>query len=731
MSRIKNQLPEIWGGIECTINRVDDRYLDQLDLAGLYANPAYLDAIIKLQLRQIRFPVLWEKHQPALTGPIDWSFTADCLNRLRENNIEPIVGLLHHGSGPAYTDMLHEDFPVLFAEYAVKVAEKFPWVKQYTPVNEPLTTARFSGLYGLWYPHKKNDVSFIRMLLNELKATVLAMQGIRKINPEAILIQTEDLGKSYSTPLLSYQATFENHRRWLTFDILCGRLNAAHPLWSYVMRLGIEKSKLQFFIDNPCPPDVIGVNHYITSERYLDENTEHYPIHSVGSNTLHAYADVEAVRVHIDEPHGLEHLLKEMWERYHLPVAITEAHLNCTREDQLRWFNHVYEVASKLKMEGMDIRAVTAWALLGSFGWNKLLTCLSNKYESGVFDISAGYARPTALSYLIKDLTHGQNAPEHLLAHPGWWKHEARFYKKGTKNDECKSAVLSQPLIIIGKTGTLGQAFSKLCSERNIHHLLLDRTDADICNEEQLENMIKYHKPWAIINAAGYVKVDEAEKDWINCYEANFLGVEKLAAICSWHAIKLMTFSSDLVFGGEKNQPYVETDITSPVNTYGHSKQLAENAVLKLDPAALMIRTAAFFGPWDHYNFAKQLFSRLGAGKKFLAPDDNFISPTYLPHLVHASLDLLIDNASGIWHLANKGCVTWYAFAKMLAQRTNLNPDLVIPVYNLQAPAKRPAFSALGSEKYKHMPTLDEALDSFFISGGAVTQAVLGKKYKW
>jgi len=106
--------------------------------------------------------------------------------------------------------------------------------------------------------------------------------------------------------------------------------------------LGIEKEKLQFFIDNPCPPDIIGVNHYLTSERFLDENIKHYPLASIGGNGLHQYADVEAIRVQVDVPHGLAHLLNEIWQRYKIPVAITEAHLDCTREEQLRWFIQVY-----------------------------------------------------------------------------------------------------------------------------------------------------------------------------------------------------------------------------------------------------------------------------------------------------------------------------------------------------------------------------------------------------
>ena len=283
MNKLKPQLPDVWGGIECTINRVEHRYTDQLALSGFYDHPDYLDPIIGLGIKHLRFPILWERHQPTRSGNIDWTFTTDCLHKLRMHRVTPVAGLLHHGSGPAFTNLLQDDFPQLFAAYAAAVAQQFPWLDYYTPVNEPLTTARFSGLYGLWYPHKRNDVSFIKILLNELKATVLAMREIRKINPAAKLVQTEDLSKTYSTPLLSYQARFENHRRWLAFDILCGKFDAKHPLWNYVRRLGIDTATLDFS-RRMFAPDIIGVNHYVTSERYLDENTDRYPSHSAGGN---------------------------------------------------------------------------------------------------------------------------------------------------------------------------------------------------------------------------------------------------------------------------------------------------------------------------------------------------------------------------------------------------------------------------------------------------------------
>ena len=112
------------------------------------------------------------------------------------------------------------------------MAPRYPWIEYYTPVNEPLTTARFSGLYGLWYPHGRDDSIFVEALLNQCQGVVLAMRAIRRVNPQAKLLQTDDLGKSYSTAQMSQLANFYNERRWLAWDLLCGMVDPAHPLWA-------------------------------------------------------------------------------------------------------------------------------------------------------------------------------------------------------------------------------------------------------------------------------------------------------------------------------------------------------------------------------------------------------------------------------------------------------------------------------------------------------------------
>ncbi|HUR11094.1 MAG TPA: family 1 glycosylhydrolase [Flavitalea sp.] len=711
--------PEVWGGIECTINRVNDTYVDQLKCSGFYDRENDIDLIASLGIKKLRFPILWELHQPQPGQIIDWTWAGKQLNRIRGKGIDPIVGLLHHGSGPSYTDLADPQFPFLLQEYAGQVAKQFPWVEYYTPVNEPLTTARFSGLYGIWYPHLNDDLSFAKMLLNQIKGIVLAMQEIRKVNPNAKLVQTEDLGKTYSNTFLQYQADFENERRWLTGDLLCGKIVPGHEMWDYFLETGIDESELYFFLENICPPDIMGFNHYITSERFLDDDLNKYPAHMHGGNWLEKYVDTEAVRVNHRQPSGLRVLLQEAWERFGLPMAITEAHLHCSREEQMRWLKEVWDTSVQLKEAGIDLKGVTVWSLLGAYGWNKLLTCENGDYEPGVFDLRGDLPRPTALSRLIRSLSDSGKFEHPLLDQQGWWHRSDRFYndaggdKKIFMTGRNKK---TQPVLIIGKRGTLGNAFARVCDRRAIEYRLLDRNQFDLCNEVMMEEAITLYKPWAIINAAGFVRVDDAETETDKCFFDNTIGPELLAQSCRKHGIKLMSFSSDLVFDGLKNEPYIESDSVGPLNIYGKSKAKKEELVLQTDPSSLIIRTSAFFGPWDDYNFASNVISSLATENQYTAVNDVTISPTYVPDLVNAALDLLIDDENEVWHLANEGEVTWSDLAVDVAQRAGLNSKLIIarPLETMNWRAARPYYSVLRSEKGILLPSLENALKRFF-----------------
>ena len=699
--------PEVWGGVECTINRVQDVFRDQLLYSGHYTRPGDIERFAELGIKKLRYPLLWEFHQPVANKHIDWSWTEKQLHAIRKKHITPIVGLVHHGSGPAFTDLTDPDFPNKLALYAKAVAKKFPWLEYYTPVNEPLTTARFSGLYGLWYPHIKDELTFFKMLINQLKGVILSMQVIKKINPKAKLVQTEDLSKTHSTVLLSYQADFENERRWLSYDLLCGKVDQQHFFWDYFISLGIDIKDLEFFLANPSPPDIIGFNYYVTSERYLDENIDNYHCSTHGGNHNHKYADVEAVRV--NQLAGLNVLLKEAWERYRIPIAITENHLSCTREEQMRWFKETWEDCRNLKRQGIDIIAVTVWSLLGAFDWNSLLTCTNNYYESGAYDIANNKIRKTALSKMVNAIATTGEYHHPLLEIKGWWN-------KNRDMNQIMTSPKENRLLIIGKNGTLGNAFMRVCDHRAIPYIVLSRKELDISNEREVRAIIDEYRPWGVINTAGYVKVDDAETNYNECFSVNTIAPGILANSCNIRGIRFMTFSSDLVFDGVKKTPYSENDIAKPLSIYGISKANGEQVVQKANPGSLIIRTSAFFGPWDSYNFVYTILNSLENERSYPVVKDVIISPTYVPDLANTAMDLFIDEETGIWHLSNEGMLTWADFACVIADRAGHKKRNLL-FKNLDEmgwKAQRPLNSALKSERGIKLPMLDNALERFF-----------------
>jgi dTDP-4-dehydrorhamnose reductase len=695
---------ELWGGLECTVARVGNEYSDQTERTGHDKRLDDLDRFAALGLRTLRYPALWE-WEPR------WDWFDERLDRLRELGLRPILGLVHHGSGPPGTSLLDPELGEKLAAYARRVAERYPWVEDWTPVNEPLTTARFSCLYGFWYPHRRDATSLARALLNQVRAVVLAMRAIREVVPSARLIQTDDLGKTHSTAPLAYQAEHENERRWVTWDLLCGRRTGIDDWFRHV---GVGERDLRWFEENPCPPEVVGINHYLSSERFLDQRLERYPERLHGSNGLHAYVDELAARILGPGPDGPAALLREAWERYRLPLAVTEAHNGCTREEQLRWLDEVWRGTVAARAAGADVRAVTVWSLLGAAGWSSLLTA-GDDYEPGVFDVRAPEPRPTALAGMTRALAT-RGAYEHpVLRAPGWWRRPERLWYPAEGAVAAAPPSTAPPLLVTGATGTLGRAFTRLCELRVLSCVATTRVELDVADSASASAALAALRPWAVVNAAGYVRVDDAEVDSERCLRENAEGAAVLARECARRAVRLVTFSSDLVFDGERRTPYVESDLVAPLNVYGASKAEAERRVLEEHPSALVVRTSAFFGPWDEWNFACAALLALEAGEPFAAAGDLVVSPTYVPHLVDAVLDLLIDGESGVWHLANAGEATWADFARMVAAAAGLDAGAIQarPAAALGLVARRPRYSALGSERAWLLPSLSGAVEAF------------------
>jgi dTDP-4-dehydrorhamnose reductase len=727
---------ELWGGHECTVNRVGDRFLDQTVRSGHQHRIEDLARFAEIGFKALRYPVLWERVSPDRPDVCDWAWTDERLSEIRRLGMAPIAGLVHHGSGPRYTHLLDEGFAPGLAAHALAAAERYPWIEAWTPVNEPLTTARFSALYGHWYPHARDEGAFFTALLNQVDAVRLSMRAIRSVNPAARLIQTEDLGHTFATPPLAHQAAYDNNRRWLAWDLLTGKVGPDHAFWEPIARHGLA-DRLGAILDDPCPPDVIGVNYYLSSERFLDHRAERYPLSRRGGNGDDAYADVEAVRAVAPSPMGLERLLEATWRRYGLPMAITEVHNGCTREEQMRWINEAWTTAQALRGRGVAVEAVTAWSLLGAYDWNRLLTVDAGHYEVGVYDLRGGDVRPTGAVELCRRLAHGEPVDAPVLQAPGWWSRDIRFefepvwchHPDPVRRRWSPAAAHMQPVLITGATGTLGRALARGCEHRGVPYVLTCRNELEIGSAASIARALDRIQPWALINAAGWVRVDEAEASEADCYAANAGGAALLAQACAARDLRFVTFSSDLVFDGLKGGAYVETDEASPLSVYGRSKALAETAVLAAGGEPLTVRTAAFFSPFDPHNFAQAVVRSLTARQPFHAADDLVVSPTYTPDMVNAVLDLLVDGETGLWHLASGGAVTWAEFAIRIGRACGLDERLVVPLPSavLGWAAPRPRAAPLASSRGRMMPDLDDAIGRFAAVVAGMTVPALSR----
>ena len=696
----------LWGGFECSTVRVGDSFRDQYAETGHDRRDADIDLVVELGIKTLRYGALWERVAPQSLKEPDWQWTDTRMAMLRQRGVEPIVGLIHHGSGPRYTNLLDEKFPALLAEYAGQVATRYPWVRMFTPINEPLTTARFSCLYGHWFPHHRDEASFLRALFNEVKGTAEAMRAIRRVTHGAQLVQTEDLGRIFSTSRLAYQARYDNSRRWLSLDLLCGRVSGHHAWHGRFVAAGVPEADLQALSEAPCPPDVIGVNYYLASDRYLDGRLSQYPKSSHGGNGRHTYADVEASR--IDRPDvaaDLKGRLVEAWNRYGIPLAVTEVHNGCTREEQIRWLVEAYQSAGQARAEGVDVRAVTVWALAGLVDWNTLLTERRGHFECGAIETKNGCHRRTAVAAAVKALATGGTFAHPLMDGAGWWRRAMRFY--GQRRQAAPRPVAGRRVLVVGDREGLGGRFAEICDHRGLLLEFADRTNLRT-GDHGLHEMLSRIKPWAVIDAAGCHRSPDPGHHADCCRRENHVNAEMLAYACGRLAMPFVTVSSHRVFDGRLGRPYTEADAPASNHPGGSSMAETEARVQACCAHALIVRSGAMFGPGNRGSFLDRVLATLQAGRSFVVDDEAHVSVSYLPDVVHRALDLMIDGESGIWHLPNEGGTSWSGFAKRAAASAGLPIELV------RSHAEPATSTELASSRGPVLPPLTDALARFF-----------------
>ena len=260
-------------------------------------------------------------------------------------------------------------------------------------------------------------------------------------------------------------------------------------------------------------------------------------------------------------------------------------------------------------------------------------------------------------------------------------------------------------ILITGSNGQLGNELRVASSNYPFNFIFTDVNELDISNAADLERFIQTQKIDYIINCAAYTQVDKAEEEEDLAIKINHTAVKNLAEAAKRNDAKLIHISTDYVFDGIKNRPYVETDPKAPLGIYGISKLAGEKAIIREGGDYLIIRTSWLYSSFGN-NFVKTMRKLTAEREELNVVFDQVGTPTYAADLANTILTIIdkngVDNNTGIYHYSNEGVCSWYDFAEEINQAFGHTANIK-PCHSDEFPSKvkRPNFSVLDKSKIK------------------------------
>jgi beta-glucosidase len=331
----------------------------------------------------LRYGVSWPRICPA-PGVYDWSELDERLPyAVRDLGLTVIADLVHYGTptwlGGAFAD---PRYPEAIAAFASAFAARYRGlVDHITPLNEPLTTASFTGLRGVWPPALTGWRGWVTVTMSMVEGIRRTIDGVRAANPDAVIVHVE-ASTMYETrdPGLTEHAGFLSGIGHLPTELLLGRVTAAHPLRAWLLEQGAPAAALDRFLAGPPVIDVLGVNYYPDLTPRVIERVDG----TVRQVTANRWTD------------GLEFALRSAGERFGLPMVVTETSIEGDEEVRRRWAEESIAVVRQLRAEGLDLRGYTWWPLLDFVDWS--YASGGRNVEEFVLDPSGG-AAPAAEMY--------------------------------------------------------------------------------------------------------------------------------------------------------------------------------------------------------------------------------------------------------------------------------------------------------------------------------------------
>lgn len=351
-------------GVEDTFvpqKRPGERALDEYALTEHYDRwHADLGLARDAGAELVRWGVPWYRVQPE-PGRYAWSWLDGVMDRFIELGLRPVLDLLHYGT-PLWLDeqFANPDYPARVADYSVAVADRYAdRVTDYTPVNEPMIHALFSGEYAYWPPYLSGPEGLVTMCAQLTRGFQQTQSGIAEVLGGAATFVHVDAGMRYDGDA-EHALTVARLREqtWLVEDLATGAVDDAHPLAAFLAEHGMSDADLVGFREHAVRPDVVGVNYY--------------PKHSTellraGESHGGGFADPRPTRD--DGADGLVELLRQAAARYDAPVALTETCVTGTVDERLAWMDASVAALRRLRAEGLDVVAYTWWPLFDMYEW--------------------------------------------------------------------------------------------------------------------------------------------------------------------------------------------------------------------------------------------------------------------------------------------------------------------------------------------------------------------------
>ena len=280
--------------------------------------------------------------------------------------------------------------------------------------------------------------------------------------------------------------------------------------------------------------------------------------------------------------------------------------------------------------------------------------------------------------------------------------HQARSPRPPSK-DNCKATSLLIPsqfvkALVLGAGGQLGSELVRLLPDA----VGFEHHELSVSGRAGIEAACVEHRPQVVFNCAAYNAVDKAEIEPELAHAVNATGAENAALACSRHGVRLVHFSTNFVFDGRLDRPYIEKDEAHPLSMYGRSKLDGERAVLAALPDALVVRTAAVYGDRGSAikggSFPQRIVERARRGEPIRVVSDQRVNPTYARDLARAAIALVSGELTGVVHVVAKGCCGWNEFARATLVACGVDADVEpVSTAELALPAARPLNGCLGS----------------------------------